>query len=121
MDPRQKLPDASHPITVTPTGKRVVVELDGTVIADTTEALTLQESTYPAVQYVPVAAVDAAVLQGSDHHSYCPFKGEADYFHLGRNGEQENSVWIYRSPYDAVAEIKDHVAFYPDKVTITIG
>ncbi len=121
MDPRQKLPDASHPITVTPTGKRVVVELDGTVIADTTEALTLQESTYPAVQYLPVAAVDAAVLQGSDHHSYCPFKGEADYFHLGRNGEQGNSVWIYRSPYDAVAEIKDHVAFYPDKVTITIG
>lgn len=98
-----------------------MVELDGTVIADTTEALTLQESTYPAVQYLPVAAVDAAVLQGSDHHSYCPFKGEADYFHLGRNGEQGNSVWIYRSPYDAVAEIKDHVAFYPDKVTITIG
>ena len=121
MDPRQKLPDASHPITVTPTGKRVVVELDGTVIADTTEALTLQESTYPAVQYLPVSAVDAAVLHGSEHHTYCPFKGEADYFDLGRDGELENSVWIYRAPYDAVAEIKDHVAFYPDKVTITIG
>jgi uncharacterized protein (DUF427 family) len=121
MDPRQKLPDASHPITVTPTGKRVVVELGGTVIADTTESLTLQESTYPAVQYLPVSAVDPAVLKASDHHTYCPFKGEADYFHLGRDGELENSVWIYRAPYDAVATIKDHVAFYPDKVTLTIG
>ncbi|MGI5127199.1 DUF427 domain-containing protein [Pseudonocardia sp. CA-107938] len=121
MDPRQKLPDASHPITVRPTGQRVVVELDGTVIADTTDALTLQESTYPAVQYLPLAAVDPAVLRPSDHHTYCPFKGEADYFDLGREGELGNAVWIYRTPYDAVSEIKDHVAFYPDKVTITVG
>ncbi|MDN5858781.1 MAG: DUF427 domain-containing protein [Pseudonocardia sp.] len=121
MDPRQKSPDASHPITVTPTGKRVVVAIGDTVIADTAEALTLQESTYPAVQYVPLAAVDPAMLGASGHHTYCPFKGEADYFHLGRDGERENSVWIYRAPYDAVAAIKDHVAFYPDGVQVTVA
>lgn len=121
MDPRQKLPDASHPITVTPTGSRVVVTLDGAVIADTAEALTLRESTYPAVQYLPVDAVDPAVLRASDHHTYCPFKGEADYYHLGRDGELADAVWTYRAPYDAVAPIRDHVAFYPDRVTITVG
>ncbi|WP_281689725.1 DUF427 domain-containing protein [Pseudonocardia thermophila] len=120
MDPRQKLPDATHPITITPTGKRVVVEFRGVVIADTAEALTLQESTYPAVQYLPVGAVDPAFLHPSDHHTYCPYKGEADYFHLGRDGEEKDAVWIYRTPHDAVAAIKDHVAFYPDRVSYTI-
>lgn len=121
MDARQKVPGPAHPITVTPTAQRVVVRLGDTVIADTTDALTLQESTYPAVQYLPAAAVDPAVLHPSDHRTYCPYKGAASHHDLGRDGELAAAVWFYPEPYDAVAPIKDHLAFYPGKVTITIG
>ena len=123
MDPRQKLPDASHPITVTPTGKRVVVELDGTVIADTTESLTLQESTYPAVQYIPSSDVVQSVLRASDTETYCPFKGDASYYHVVTEGGAtvDDAIWTYQKPYPAVAAIAGHVAFYPDKADIVVA
>ncbi|MFF1606577.1 DUF427 domain-containing protein [Amycolatopsis sp. NPDC058278] len=110
-------PGPDHPITVEPTKARVVVKAGGRVIADSRNALTLQESTYPAVQYIPLADVDAGVLERTDHETYCPYKGEAGYFSLNAGDVQgENAVWTYAKPYDAVAPIKDHVAFYPNVV-----
>ena len=116
------VPDASHPITVTPTEGRVVVTRGGRTLADTTRALTLQESTYPPVQYVPIADVDPTVLERTDHTTYCPFKGDAAYYSLVVDGDRaDNAVWTYAAPYDAVAQIADHVAFYPDQVAITVA
>jgi uncharacterized protein (DUF427 family) len=92
------------------------------VIAETDRALELREASYPAVQYIPLADVDPAVLRASGHQSYCPFKGDASYYSLAVNGQIiENAVWTYRTPYNAVAPIADHVAFYPDKVEISVG
>jgi uncharacterized protein (DUF427 family) len=116
------VPDESHPITITPTGSRVVVTRGATTVADTTRALTLQESTYPPVQYVPLADVDPALLERSDHTTYCPYKGDAGYYSLVVDGERaEDAVWTYETPYDAVGEIAGHVAFYPDQVEISVG
>ncbi|MEU0534667.1 DUF427 domain-containing protein [Amycolatopsis tolypomycina] len=110
-------PGPDHPITVEPTKARVVVKAGGRVIADSRNAFTLQESTYPAVQYIPLADVDAAVLERTDHETYCPYKGEASYYSLNAGEVRaENAVWTYEKPYDAVAPIKDHVAFYPNVV-----
>ena len=110
-------PGPNHPITVTPTSGRVVVTVGGHVVADSRNALTLQESTYPAVQYVPIADVDTALLERSTTESYCPFKGEAGYYSIiAEDTKAVDAVWEYRDPYDAVAAIKDHVAFYPDRV-----
>jgi uncharacterized protein (DUF427 family) len=121
-DKRKLTPDASHPITVTPTEGRVVVTRGGRTIADTTRALTLQEATYPAVQYVPIEDVDPAVLDRTDHATYCPFKGDAAYYSLVVGDDRaENAVWTYEAPYDAVAEIAGHVAFYPDRVEIAVA
>src|SRR4051794_10551739 len=112
-------PDASHPITVTPTSGRVVVTLGERTIADTTSALTLQEASYPAVQYLPLADVDATVLERTDRATYCPYKGDASYYSLVADGEtRDNAVWTYETPYDAVAPIAGHVAFYPDVVDV---
>ena len=112
-----KIPGPDHPITVTPTGKRVVVRLGGTVIADTTEALTLQEASYPAVQYIPRKDLNLGLVERTAHSSYCPYKGEASYFSIPMGGERSvNAIWTYETPYDAVAEIKDYVAFYGDRV-----
>jgi uncharacterized protein (DUF427 family) len=112
-----KIPGPDHPITVTATQGRVVVTLAGKVIADSQDALTLQESTYPAVQYIPLKDVDLTQLERTDHSTYCPFKGDASYYSITPGGERSvNSVWTYETPHDPVAEIKDHVAFYPDRV-----
>ena len=111
------VPGPDHPITVEPTQARVVVKVGGRVVADSRNALTLQESNYPAAQYIPRADVDFGVLERTDHETYCPYKGESNYYSLDAGEVQgENAVWTYEQPYDAVAPIKDHVAFYPNVV-----
>ncbi|MGV0743249.1 DUF427 domain-containing protein [Mycolicibacterium sp. XJ870] len=111
-------PTAAHPITITPTGKHVTVRIDGEVVAETDDALNLQESTYPAVQYIPLADVVPALLTRSDTTTYCPYKGEAAYYNVG---SFEDVIWTYEQPYPAVAEIAGRVAFYPDKADITLS
>jgi uncharacterized protein (DUF427 family) len=115
-------PSDAHPITVTPTGRHVVVRVNGEVIAETDDALTLQESTYPAVQYLPLADVVPPVLVRSDTTTYCPFKGEAKYFHVNSaGGTVDDAIWTYESPYPAVAAIAGHVAFYADKADVAVS
>ncbi len=118
--PRPKLtPGPSHPIRVEPSAHEVVVRINGQVIGRTLNALTLRESTYPPVQYIPREDVDMARLQATDHSTYCPYKGEASYFSIVGGGESGiNAVWSYENPHDAVSPIRDHLAFYPDRVDI---
>jgi uncharacterized protein (DUF427 family) len=112
-----KIPGPDHPITITPASGRVVVKLGGRVIADTRRALILQEASYPAVKYIPRQDADMALLERTDHQTYCPYKGDCSYYSIPLDGERSrNAVWTYESPYVAVAAIKDHLAFYPDRV-----
>ena len=91
--------------------------LGNRVIADTHDAITLREAAYPPVQYIPLADVDAAVLRPSEHTSHCPYKGRAAYYDLEvGNDVVPAAVWFYEEPHDAVAAVKGHVAFYPDRV-----
>ncbi|BBZ19793.1 DUF427 domain-containing protein [Mycolicibacterium gadium] len=115
-------PSETHPITVEPTGKHVTVRINGEVVADTDNALTLQESTYPAVQYIPKGDVVQSALRDSDTETYCPFKGVASYHHVvtGSGDTVEDAIWTYLEPYPAVAAIAGHVAFYPDKAVVTV-
>jgi uncharacterized protein (DUF427 family) len=112
-----KLPGPDHPISIQRNPARVVVSAAGRVIADTGNALTLREADYPAVQYIPREDVDFSQLQRTDHATYCPYKGECSYYSVPAGGEKSvNAVWTYEDPYPAVAQIKGHVAFYPDRV-----
>ncbi len=112
-----KLPGPDHPITIKPNPARVTVSLAGRIIADTREALTLREVSYPAVQYIPRKDVDMSLLQRTDHATYCPYKGDCAYYSIPSRGKRSaNAAWTYEAPYAAVAEIKDHLAFYPDRV-----
>lgn len=114
-------PSPAHPITVEPTGRHVVVRLNGEVVAETDAALTLREASYPAVQYIPMSDVPAERLRPSDTSTYCPFKGEAGYFDVVAGGQTvADAVWTYRDPYPAVAQIAGHVAFYADKADVTV-
>lgn len=112
-----KIPGPDHPITIEPTKGRVVVTVAGKVIADSAAALTLREATYPPVQYIPMKDVDASLLVATSHSTYCPYKGDCSYYSIPAGGAKtENAVWSYKTPYEAVAQIKDHVAFYPNRV-----
>ncbi|HEY5337243.1 MAG TPA: DUF427 domain-containing protein [Rhizomicrobium sp.] len=112
-----KIPGPDHPIAITKNPKRVVVTLGGKIIADTRHALTLQEASYPAVQYIPRGDADMALLERSDHSTHCPYKGDASYFSIPSGGARsKNAIWTYEHPHPAVAQIKDHLAFYPDRV-----
>lgn len=112
-----KEPGPDHPITVAPHGKRVRVHFNGRVVADTARALRLNEASYPAVFYIPREDADMAALRRTAHATHCPYKGDAAYYSLMADGrEAENAVWSYEEPYPAVAEIKNHLAFYPNRV-----
>ncbi len=112
-------PGPDHPITITAHEPRVTVSVAGRTVADTTRALSLQESSYPPVLYLPLADVDTDLLERTDNYSYCPYKGDCSYYSIPAGGEATvNAVWTYEDPYPAVAGIKDHVAFYPDRVEI---
>ena len=117
--PEMRQPGPDHPITTAYNPKRVQVDYNGHTIADSRRALTLRESTYPAVQYIPRDDVDMAHMTRTEHHTHCPYKGEASYFTILMDGVfAENAVWTYEDPYPAMSDIKDYVAFYPNKVEI---
>jgi uncharacterized protein (DUF427 family) len=112
-----KIPGPAHPISIEANPSRVVVTVGGRVIADSRDALTLREASYPAVQYIPRRDVDMAALTRSNHTTYCPYKGDASYYDIPAGGDRSlNAVWTYETPFDAMAQIKDYVAFYPDRV-----
>jgi len=109
-----------HPITISPAEGRVVVRWRGRTIVDTTHALELKEHVYPVVYYVPRDDADMSVFARTTHETRCPYKGIANYFTLETGDEVDaNAVWTYETPIEGVAAIKEHLAFYPDKVEIT--
>jgi uncharacterized protein (DUF427 family) len=110
-----------HSISTRPAGVRVRVSFRGEVIADTRDAIEMQEATgkgkstvAPSVYYIPRKDVRMERLARTQHSTHCPFKGDASYYSIV--GGPENAVWSYERPYDEMAAIKDLLAFYPDKV-----
>lgn len=114
-----KLPGPDHPITITANPKRVRVSLGGIVVADSTNALTLKEANYPAVNYVPRKDANMALMSRTERVTHCPYKGDASYFSILADGKAvDNAIWTYETPFPAMTEISGHLAFYPDKVKI---
>jgi uncharacterized protein (DUF427 family) len=115
-----KIPDADHPISIEAGTARVTARAGGTLIADTTAALTLHEAGYPPVHYIPLDDVVPGMLRPSTSGSYCPYKGDARYYDIVLPGGKDlaDAVWTYQAPYPAVAAIAGHVAFYTDRVQV---
>ena len=116
-----KLPGPEHEITITPSKDRVVVRSGGTTIADSRSTLVLRETNYAPVRYIPLADVDQSLLTRSDRTTYCPYKGDASYHSIADHEQGADAVWFYEQPYPAVGAIKDRVAFYADRVDLTIS
>ncbi len=114
-----KLPGPDHPITISTNPRRVRVEANGHVIADTAAALTLQEASYPAVQYIPRADVEMGFFGKTERSTHCPYKGDASYYTLSIDSRiLENVAWSYEAPIAGMEAIAGRIAFYPDRVDI---
>jgi uncharacterized protein (DUF427 family) len=112
-----KEPGPDHPITIEPAERRITVTVAGEIVADSDRALTLREAGHAPVHYFPPEDVDLAKLEPTDHTSWCPYKGEADYFSVPSGGERSaNAAWRYREAFPGVAAIAGHIAFYRDRV-----
>ncbi|MBE7202521.1 MAG: DUF427 domain-containing protein [Parafilimonas terrae] len=110
-------PGPGHPIAIEPLSRRVTVTVAGRTVANSDRALVLKEASYPPAIYIPREDADMSLLERSDHASYCPYKGDASYFSVPAGGDRSrNAVWTYETPFEAVSPIRDHLAFYPDRV-----
>jgi uncharacterized protein (DUF427 family) len=118
--PQRQSAWASHPgysIAFEPCPRRVRVMVAGETVADSTAVMYMHEKAHVPVYYFPRDDVRMDLLTATDHDSFCPFKGEATYWSIAVDGQVcENTVWSYAAPFDEVAEIKDYLAFYWDRV-----
>ncbi|MFT4961067.1 MAG: hypothetical protein ACI92Z_002153 [Paracoccaceae bacterium] len=103
---------ADH-IKIRKAGGKWVIRSGGAILGESSNALELSEGDYPAVIYFPRADIAMALLECTDKVTHCPHKGDANYYSIvNRSSTTENAVWTYETPIDAVAAIKDHLAFY---------
>jgi uncharacterized protein (DUF427 family) len=110
--------DYPRPPRVEPVSERVTIELDGLVIADTTDAVRVLETSHPPVYYVPRAAFAGGILSPAPGRSWCEFKGEASYLSVGR---ADRAAWFYPNPNAGYESLVDRVAVYPsamDRCTV---
>lgn len=112
-------PGPDHPITIAPSRKRVRAAFNGHVIADTDDAVIVKEADYPPVYYFPRGDVEMSFMGATDHHTHCPYKGDASYLSIMMDGDlAENAVWSYEEPFPAMTALAGRVAFYPNKVEV---
>src|SRR3954451_12298723 len=111
-----------HVIEVQPATQTIRVEIDGEVVAESSDAVALEETGAPTRWYLPRADVRSELLRDSDHHSHCPFKGDASYHHVATAaGEHANVVWYYPEPLEAVEPIRDRLAFHNERAANFVG
>lgn len=112
-----KIPGPDHPISMEKAGKTWRAVFNGEVVAESDDVVLMRETTYPVVAYFPRADVKMDLLARTEHHTYCPYKGEASYYSLAAGDKSEaNAVWTYEEPYAAVEAIRKRLAFYGTKM-----
>ena len=109
--------DYPRPPRVEASRQLVRVEFAGEVIAETTRAYRVLETSHPPVYYIPPEDVRGEFLRPSRRHTFCEFKGEAGYYDLvAGDREVRDAAWFYPEPTSRFEAIRDHIAFYPGRV-----
>jgi uncharacterized protein (DUF427 family) len=112
-----KVPGPEHPITILPAEGKVRVTVAGKIVAESKRALRLEEKGHPPVYYLPRSDADMSLLVRTTHYTYCPYKGYCTYYSIPTGGAKSDyAVWTYEKPYEAMADIKEYLAFYPTRV-----
>jgi uncharacterized protein (DUF427 family) len=113
---------AGHSVTITPDDAHVEVRLNGELLAETDNAMRLDETGLPARYYIPRGDVRMELLRSTSFHTSCPFKGEASYWSAEVGGERHDGiVWAYETPIASAAEIAGLLSFYPHRTEIKVN
>jgi uncharacterized protein (DUF427 family) len=116
-DKEIRIPGHDHPITISPVEGKVRVTVAGRTVAESAQALRLEEKGHSPAYYLPRNDADMSLLVRTEHYTYCPYKGDCTYYSIPIGGSNsENAVWTYEKPYEAVAAIQEYLAFYPSRV-----
>jgi len=111
----RKMPD--HKVEEQRLRERMQVEVDGRVIADSSDVILVREDENPDRYYFPRSDISMDLMERSTSTSKCPFKGEAHYYSLNVGDSQlDDAAWTYEDPYEEHSALKDRVAFYDDKM-----
>jgi uncharacterized protein (DUF427 family) len=109
--------DYPRPPAVVPCERRVRVEIDGEVVADTERALRVLETSHPPGIYIPPDdVVDGWLLPSRKRTTWCEFKGRAHYFYAATRSDERPVAWTYRKPSPGYEALRDFVSFYPGRV-----
>jgi uncharacterized protein (DUF427 family) len=109
--------DYPRPPRVEETSKHIQVVFAGEVIADTRRAKRVLETSHPPVYYIPPEDIQMEFLHESPQTSYCEWKGRASYYTVSVGEKRaENATWFYPDPTPPFASIRNHVAFYANKM-----
>ena len=112
-----KIPGPDHPITISPVEGKVRVTVAGKIVAESTRSLRLEEQGCPPVYYLPRSDANMSLFVRTTHYTYCPYKGDCAYYSIPIGGAKSEYVaWTYENPHEAMAAIKDSLAFYPTRV-----
>ncbi|HSG92007.1 MAG TPA: DUF427 domain-containing protein [Pseudomonadales bacterium] len=111
-----------YAVEIQPAAGHFTATIDGTVLAESDEALEVRESFHESVIYFPPDAVRMDLLERTEHATRCPFKGDASYYSIVLDSARhENAVWVYERPMPEVEALRGHLAFYTDRVAVTRG
>jgi uncharacterized protein (DUF427 family) len=110
--------DYPRPPMVVPSRERVIIELDGNIVADTRRSLRVLETSHPPVYYIPGEAIAAGLLRPVSGRTWCEFKGSASYFDVACPSGRvvPHAAWHYPQPCTGYEALVGHVAFYPGRV-----
>jgi uncharacterized protein (DUF427 family) len=109
-------------VDLVPETRHVKVVFGGVTIADSNAALRVEETGHGPVHYIPEKDVRLDLMRPAEHHTRCPYKGEASYWTIelpageGSVRRSENAVWAYPTPYDEVSGLAGYYAFYTSRV-----
>jgi len=99
----------------------VTATREGVEFARSERTLLIDEQNHGLVFYFPRVDVDMSKLRKIDRVSHCPYKGIASYWAMAGGGGEEPVAWSYETPYPEVSQIAGHIAFYQDRVTVSVG
>src|SRR6476469_5914640 len=109
--------DPFHRVDIVHSSRHVRVEVDGTVVAESTTPYLLFEPPLPVRYYFALADVHTDLLQPSDLVTYCAYKGEATYFSLG---DETDLAWGYRNALRDASEVTGRIAFFNERADIFV-
>jgi uncharacterized protein (DUF427 family) len=109
-------------VDILPSTRRVVVRIDGTVVADSSRASILYETGLPPRYYLPPADVRTDLLTPTETATSCPYKGTARYWSVEIGGEMHDDIaWGYDDPLPESAGIEGLICFYDERVELEVG